>query len=164
MKDTHTHTTRHFGHGWCVFGPTHNFAFFLHSSLSLSAFTIPVFTDEFKLWIPQPEIGEGTFRNNAKKLLMPFSTNLWLAIIGTILLFAIMSAFISPGQFREEGDEDAKPGRKTSKTFFNSLSASALDFMGGALAYKIEASASQKLLDFGFSIFIFVTVTAYTAK
>lgn len=36
--------------------------------------------------------------------------------------------------------------------------------MGGALGYDVNANASKKVIDFGFAIFVFVVVSAYTAN
>ena len=145
----------------------------LHARLSMTPFTVPVTMDTFKLWIPQPEIEEGSFRENAKKLLLPFSPSLWLAVFGVILVFGGLSAILSPEQFHEEGetedrgkdgDSSQKKIRIVSNSLVNGVQASVMDFMGGAVAYDIHANASQKFMNFGFGIFIFVTVTAYTAN
>ena len=138
----------------------------------MTPFTVPVAMDTFSLWIKQPEIESGKFRDKAKKVLMPFSTDLWLAIIIVILVFGVASAAMSPSVFHE--DEAPKRsfkrrGRRgkasyARDTMVNAIVSGTLDFMGGAVAYDIHSNASQKFMNFGFGLFIFVTVTAYTAN
>ena len=109
---------------------------------------------------------------------MPFSTGLWLAIIATILVFALLSAFLSPARFQEEttasrNHQDANNEtefssstrmKRAATTLGNAISWSLLDFMGGHVAYEVKMSASQKFLNVGFAFFIFVCVAAYTGK
>ena len=155
----------------------------------MTPFTVPITIDAFKLWIPQPKVGKDSFVDNTRKLLKPFSTGLWIAIIAITIAFAVMSAFISPRDYQQESDREKRRGRDKrtsrrdsilqSKSFkkskelvaelaakkvANAITGSFLDLLGGSVSYNVESSAAQKFINFGFAVFVFVVVTAYTAN
>lgn len=60
--------------------------------LKMAAFTIPIAYDKTYLVIPRPE-AQDTLSDQVRKVLQPFSPDLWCMILGTIALAALLSVW-----------------------------------------------------------------------
>ena len=138
--------------------------------LQLTPFTIPVALDTFYLWIDQPLWNGESLTEDAQKVLAPFSTSLWLAILGCVMGYALLSVLLAPLPDWHESEFHKLSTRKKIKVTVKSAVDSTLNswsfFMGGGGGgYDMEtATMAQKILTFGFSFMTFVAVTAYTAN
>lgn len=102
--------------------------------------------------IPQPELDDGKFGENARKVLLPFSTELWLLTIGTILVYASLSLYLSPSQFFRPQDKDGAGSRSTTlqskvrrvmDALLGSASVGFVEFMGAGVDHSMEGTCGK---------------------
>lgn len=135
--------------------------------LEMAPFTVPMAPDKFFLWVEQPEVEDGTLLYNSQKLLLPFSKELWLAIVVVVMSYALLNQVLVPYQDMKAFHEQTAQ-QKTKTVLATTVDASIegwLRFMErGSSDYKSLDTMSQKILSFGFGFATFIAVTAYTAN
>lgn len=139
--------------------------------LKFTPFTVPIITDEFKLWIKQPDMEEdASLVDNARKIFSPFSSDLWLLIASTILLYAILCPVVELGDFWEDsnvssGQEGSEKGQVPTKkrivsatgVLADSLNSSLMHFFAGTIDNDVlNNNAATKILNLGFAFVLFL--------
>lgn len=137
---------------------------------SMTAFSTSFDIDLHYLWVPRPAGGDQRLRTRAARVFVPFSNELWLLILGAILLMSLFEVYIFRNQWREQGSdvewEEAVGFRAKTKIVLSRwgvyLGRSMMHMTAG---FPDEGSRSaQTMAWIGWSFFILITISAYTAN
>lgn len=143
--------------------------------LSISPFTMPVAMDDMYLWIREPTV-DNSWRANARKILNPFEPNLWAILIGLVFLMGALTAlFANPeaehniwyDTFRSNEWKTSSSIARAATLLMVVLQSSveqAHFLFAGDVSHDLQATASQKVLSFGYSFLVLIVVATYTAN
>lgn len=145
--------------------------------LRMTAFTSPVALDKVYLW--EERISEGS-RNSlfhyVGQMMAPFNTELWVLILGTIVLVSIVAVWFSNdddafGIWRKRFKTDAWRNGSLydkflimAKVLLDSFLAHGTIFFTQSTDVNLEGSLPQRIFMTGFAFLVLIIISAYTAN
>ena len=132
--------------------------------LKLTSFTVPISFYKTVLVIPKPAVKD-SLAAQTSKVLAPFTTGVWMLILGLIAVTAALSVWFD----HTEEKRGKKKRKKTKKIMYARLGideflSKGMFFNSAGVEQDVGASLPVKMLLFGFSFFTLIVVSAYVAN
>jgi len=143
--------------------------------LLISPFTMPVAMDDMYLWIREPTI-DNSWNANARKILNPFEPSLWAILVGLVFLMGALTAWFADPEAEHHIWYDTFRNNEWKRSSFMARATTLLMVVlqssveqahflfGGDVSHDLQATASQKILSFGYSFLVLIVVATYTAN
>jgi len=133
--------------------------------LKMAPFSTTYYLDKNYLWVPIRSNND--FAYNMKKFMLPFDFNLWLLILGGIIVTTLMRIMLATsGQSHILDEGHLRRGPMVKRTFKKPpivFLGTATDFFTQSTSHKV-ASSAEVMLKFAFSFFSLVAIAIYTAN
>ena len=123
--------------------------------LKLTAFTLPLFYDKTVLMIPNPGTDE-SFSQQVRKVMTPFTTELWGLIIATILVASLFGVWFTERAPINNPDGSPRLRRKSAylRLAFDSCLEKGLFFCSAGVEQDSGSTLPSKLLMAGYGFII----------
>ena len=136
---------------------------------SMTAFSSSFDIDLHYLWVPRPTSGDQRLRTRAARVFVPFSNELWLLILGSIMLMSLIEVYIFRDQWRQRGSDEWEEAvgcrAKTTVVLKHWATYLGRSMMHMTAGFPDEGSrAAQTMAWIGWSFFILIAISAYTAN
>ena len=142
--------------------------------LDMTAFTVPIFNDEFYLFVAAAQRDSGLLAN-ASKVLAPFDVGLWLLIILVVLISGCLNTYLTALVRKDDEAARVSEGATLPKRGCASIEAItfstyqyAQSYLNGQILGGLDSFDDQplavRILNFGFAFFVLIALSAYTAN
>jgi len=133
--------------------------------LKLSSFTVPISFDKTVLVIPKPAVKD-SLSAQTSKVLAPFTTGVWMLILGLIMFTAALSVWFADVEEKQLGKRKPKETKKIvyARLGVDEFLSKGMFFNSAGVEQDVGASLPLKMLLFGFSFFTLIVVSAYVAN
>jgi hypothetical protein len=127
--------------------------------LDMTAFSVPMGTDKFYLMVKMPKL-DHSIATNARRVFMPFSSELWLVLGAGIVLVSITRIV----QRLISADCRGRSRRSIEAVVADAFYSTSMELASDSTNYGENDDCAKRLMNIGWGAFILLVVASFTAN